>query len=89
MPEPDGPMRHVTSPRVTTEVDALEDFDAAVGLAHADRLDHGRTSRARHRLHAALRAVFRSDALQVVAKPLDGRRGRRYASAPLAKWRSR
>ena len=39
-PEPEGPIKHVTSPRATVMLTPLQHLDAGVRLAHADRLHH-------------------------------------------------
>ena len=40
LPEPDGPSRHITSPRATSSVIALQHLEAAEALVHAFGLDH-------------------------------------------------
>ena len=81
LPEPDGPIRHVTSPRATVRSTPLQHLDAGVGLVDARSLRPSARSRRRSDLHAALRAVLRGDAAQVAPQSLHRRRRRRAQRA--------
>ena len=76
LPEPEGPSRHMTSPALDLEVDALEDLEAPEALVDALGFDHRRS--VTHDPRREPQPVARIAAAQRAEKPRPKRRSMKY-----------
>ena len=76
LPEPEGPSRHITSPRLHLESDPLEDLEAPEALVHPLGLDHRPAHLSRRLPNWSHRD--RIDVCSAREKPRPNRRSTKY-----------